>query len=329
MKTRSLRSLLLGGLALISLPAAYAVADYLATPGGTLTVFAFVCQATKACPAHVPINSAGVEIMTTTTPAQVSLANTGANATALTVAGSLTNITGTVSLPTGASTSALQTTGNASLVTIATNTGTVPAGASTSALQTSGNSSLTTIATNTGALPPGASTSALQTSGNTSLTTIATNSGTQATAALQSTGNGVLSTIAANTSSPLPLLLGPTTGGTAQPQIGCNRHAFLHITTAATTNIVPGVTSQNVYVCGWRSRSAGVATWQLVESTATGTTCTTNTPMAGLATEAANTGEVMNPGLWSGLQTSAVSRGVCITSTGTGGVDVDVWYTQF
>ena len=39
------------------------------------------------------------------------------------VIGSINNITGTVSLPTGASTSALQTTGNSSLSTIATNTG--------------------------------------------------------------------------------------------------------------------------------------------------------------------------------------------------------------
>jgi outer membrane protein assembly factor BamE (lipoprotein component of BamABCDE complex) len=44
----------------------------------------------------------------------------------------ITNITGTVSLPTGASTSALQTTGNTSLGTIATNT----TGASTAANQT-------------------------------------------------------------------------------------------------------------------------------------------------------------------------------------------------
>lgn len=40
-----------------------------------------------------------------------------------TVSGSLTNISGTVSLPTGAATSALQTTANTSLATIASNTG--------------------------------------------------------------------------------------------------------------------------------------------------------------------------------------------------------------
>lgn len=68
----------------------------------------------------------------------------------------------------------------------------LPSGASTSALQTTGNTSLSTIATNTTSI----ATSALQTTGNTSLATIATNSGTQATAANQTTGNTSLSTIA-------------------------------------------------------------------------------------------------------------------------------------
>lgn len=99
-------------------------------------------------------------------------------------------------LPTGAATSALQTTGNASLSSIdgkitAVNTGAVvvsssalPTGASTGAKQDTGNTSLSSIdgkitAVNTGAvvvsssaLPTGASTSALQTTGNSSLSSI-------------------------------------------------------------------------------------------------------------------------------------------------------------
>ena len=75
------------------------------------------------------------------------------------------NISGTISLPTGAATSALQTTGNGYLSTISTNSATQ-------------------------------ATAALQTTGNTSLATIATNSGTQATAGNQTTGNGYLSTLA-------------------------------------------------------------------------------------------------------------------------------------
>lgn len=132
------------------------------------------------------------------------------------------------SLPTGAATAALQTTGNTTLTTISTTTGSIlldltngtqitqitgtvplPTGAATSALQTTGNTSLSTIATNTGTIATntgtiatnttGVSTAANQTTGNTSLATIATNSGTQATAANQTTGNTSLSTIATNT----------------------------------------------------------------------------------------------------------------------------------
>lgn len=76
-------------------------------------------------------NASGVEIGTSLTPLQVTLANTGANATAVKVDGSavtqpvsgtvaatqsgawnITNISGTVSLPTGAATASNQTNGN-------------------------------------------------------------------------------------------------------------------------------------------------------------------------------------------------------------------------
>lgn len=110
-------------------------------------------------------------------------------------------------LPTGAATSALQTTGNTSLSTIITNT----TGVSTAANQTTGNASLSTIATNTTGLnsltkntgivdantirvspatdvtqaisavslplPTGAATSALQTTGNNTLSNIDTKLG--------------------------------------------------------------------------------------------------------------------------------------------------------
>lgn len=94
--------------------------------------------------------------------------------------GSLTNITGTISLPTGASTSANQTTANTSLATIATNT----TGVATAANQTTGNTSLATIATNT----TGVSTAANQATGNASLATIATNTTGVSTSANQTNG---------------------------------------------------------------------------------------------------------------------------------------------
>lgn len=55
-------ALLVGGLAW---------SDYLATPGGPSTVFAFTCSATKICPASVLINSANTEIATAGAPLRV------------------------------------------------------------------------------------------------------------------------------------------------------------------------------------------------------------------------------------------------------------------
>lgn len=55
-------ALLVGGLAW---------SDYLATPGGPSTVFAFTCSATKICPASVLINSANTEIATAGAPLRI------------------------------------------------------------------------------------------------------------------------------------------------------------------------------------------------------------------------------------------------------------------
>lgn len=116
-------------------------------------------------------------------------------------------VTGTLSfgLPTGASTAALQTSGNASLTAIAnsvagTLTVGLPTGASTAALQTSGNASLTAIANSVAgtlsvSLPSGAATSALQTTGNASLANIETAVTGVATAANQTTLNTAVGAI--------------------------------------------------------------------------------------------------------------------------------------
>lgn len=118
------------------------------------------------------------------------------------------------------------------------------------------------------------------------------------------------------------------TGGQQRGVINCDNHVFKHITTATDTNAITGVTSQVTYICSWRSRAAGVATWFLETSANTAGTCGTPTQINGVATEAANTGETWGTNFWSGLKTSA-ANGVCINSTGTGGVDIDIWYAQF
>lgn len=83
--------------------------------------------------------------------------------------GSINNISGTITLPTGASTSALQTTGNTSLSSIdgkMTNTG--------SGLKVDGSGVTQPVSAVSLPLPSGASTSALQNTGNTSLSSIDT-----------------------------------------------------------------------------------------------------------------------------------------------------------
>ncbi len=119
------------------------------------------------------------------------------------------------------------------------------------------------------------------------------------------------------------------TGGQLRGLINCDNHVFKHITTATDTLAVQGVASQTIYICGWRSRAAGVATWFLENTASTNANCgSTLTQITGVATEAANTGEINNNPIWGGLKNTA-GNGLCINSTGTGGVDVDIWYTQF
>lgn len=119
------------------------------------------------------------------------------------------------------------------------------------------------------------------------------------------------------------------TGGQIKGVVGCDSHVFKHITTATDTLAVQGVASQTIYICAWRSRAAGVATWFLENTGSANANCSsTNTQITGVATEAANSGEVFAPAFWNGLKNTS-GNGLCINSTGTGGVDVDVWYSQF
>lgn len=80
-----------------------------------------------------------------------------------------------LALPSGASTSALQTTGNTALSAIQASVANIPAAPSTAANQTTSNTSLASIVTNTANIPASPSTSALQTTGNTSLASVVTN----------------------------------------------------------------------------------------------------------------------------------------------------------
>lgn len=105
-------------------------------------------------------------------------------------------------------------------------------------------------------------------------------------------------------------------------------HAFKHITTATDTLAVQGVTAQTVRLCAWKSRAAGTATWYWENTASTNANCSsTLTQISGVATEAANTGEVVMLPIGVTLNNTS-ANGLCINSTGTGGVDIDFWYQQ-
>ena len=119
------------------------------------------------------------------------------------------------------------------------------------------------------------------------------------------------------------------TGGHIAGLISCDNHVFKHITSATDTLAVQGVASQTIYICSWRSRAAGTATWFLENTASANANCaSTLTQINGVATEAANTGETWGSNFWSGLKNTS-GNGLCINSTGTGGEDIDIWYTQF
>jgi hypothetical protein len=158
-----------------------------------------------------------------TTAANLNATVTGTVAATQSGVWNVTNVSGTVSLPTGASTATLQTTGNSSLSSIdskitAVNTGAVvvsssalPTGASTSALQTTGNTTLSAIDTKLGnpltvnvgltdtqlrasAVPvsvSGVATAANQATGNASLTSIDTKTPTLVSGRQPVDGSGV------------------------------------------------------------------------------------------------------------------------------------------
>ena len=118
------------------------------------------------------------------------------------------------------------------------------------------------------------------------------------------------------------------TGGYLKNLTACDNHTYVHITSATDTLVVQGVSSQTVYVCGMLASGAGTATVALENTASTNANCSsTKTQISGLITAGtASANGFYNP-IWGGLKNTS-GNGLCIVSTGTGGVDVDVWYTQ-
>jgi hypothetical protein len=121
------------------------------------------------------------------------------------------------------------------------------------------------------------------------------------------------------------------TGALAQPA-QCGR-VVNGASAAATTLVIPGVTGQNIHLCGWDVTATAVATWQLISGT--GATCGTGTVNItaahniGAATALASSGAT--PGRYSTPTPVAPNPNpsVCVVVTGTGPVQWTIYYTQF
>lgn len=137
-------------------------------------------------------------------------------------------------------------------------------------------------------------------------------------------------TIASNQSSvPVTATQQTVQSGVATNLISCDSHVFKHITSATDTLAVQGVTAKTIYVCGALGQAAGTATWFLENTASVNANCSSsNTQIMGVGTMAANGSTGFYGASWGGLKNTA-GNGLCINSTGTGGVDVDIWYTQF
>lgn len=191
----------------------------------------------------------------------------------------------------------------------------LPTGASTSALQTTGNTSLSTIVTNT----TGVATAANQTTANASLSTIATNTTGVSTATLQTTGNSSLATIASQTAG-LPTTLGQTTEALSLPVVLASNYSpnmTLDTQASGTISALNGAVALNysgvgtilISVSGTFSASLAV---QFLEPD--GVTWDTSTSV--LYTFPSGNDLISNittPGIWSTV--SLASRGIRIIAT--------------
>ena len=120
--------------------------------------------------------------------------------------------------------------------------------------------------------------------------------------------------------------------GASTAMVTCTSHISGHISSATDTFLIQGVTSQIIKICGFQMHYAGTAAQAVfLENTAsTNANCTsTKTQIAGTSTGNSTTpaSDGFYNAFWGGLA-NTVSNGLCLNSTGTGGADYDLWYTQ-
>src|SRR5215469_15289755 len=126
--------------------------------------------------------------------------------------------------------------------------------------------------------------------------------------------------------------LGESASGNLTGVVGCDSHVFKHITTATDTLAVQGVSAKTIKICGYSINFAGTAAQSVfLENTASvNANCSSaNTQITGVSTGSATTPSYAGfmAAFWTGLANTS-ANGLCINSTGTGAVDIDIFYTQ-
>lgn len=317
---------------LFLLPKAWADLSVKDGAGATQTVFGFVCFTTKLCNATTLTNSAGTEVGTSGAPLQVTVANTGANATAVKVnvasggiasGGIASGAVASGAIASGAFASGAVASGafvaNA-IVDLTTIIGHVD-GLET--LIGSTNTKLDTLNTNvTAAIPPGAAIIGKvgidqTTPGTTNLVAI-----TPAQAGVGATGAA-----APANANYMGALSGSTTGGLTTGLIACDSTVIYDASTSGSTELVALSSGKSIYVCGYSIIAGGTVNVKLISGT--GTACATGssnkTPAYQLTAQA---GISDGAPFFRGLKT-AVSNALCINASAGVAAQAIVYYAQF
>lgn len=118
----------------------------------------------------------------------------------------------------------------------------------------------------------------------------------------------------------------------AAAQLACTTHTFAHITSGTDTLVITGAGTQTVRICGVVASFAGSAAQSIYledNGSANPNCSSTKTQISGLWTGSSSTPTQISfyAPVWAGLANFA-GDGLCIHSSGTGGVDVDIWYAS-
>lgn len=125
---------------------------------------------------------------------------------------------------------------------------------------------------------------------------------------------------------------GVSSSGGLTGSVGCDSHTFKHITSATDTLLVQGVTAKIIKICGVKTNFTGSAAQSIfIENTAsTNANCSSsNTQIGPLITGSSTVpfSDGFYSPIWGGFANTS-ANGVCVNSSGTGVVDVEIWYTQ-